>query len=107
MEKHKYHNFFVPVLLKLYPERATNNFIDITGCFTGTYDQNSSICFNLSQSEFAIVEEYDRWLNMDTSEFTVKFKGKILPLGIDYIENYALEINTLTKKRPQVGYKKG
>lgn len=106
MEKHKYHSFFLPILLKLYPERANDEFIDITECLTGTYDQNSAICFNLIQSEYAIVEEYDRWLNMHTSEFTVKFRGKILPLGIEYIENYALEIKMLTKKRPQVGYKK-
>jgi hypothetical protein len=56
MEQHKYHSFFIPILVKLFKEGKQDEFIDVSDCFAGTPQQNAAIFRNLNQSEFAVVK---------------------------------------------------
>ena len=105
MQEHKYHRFFLPILFKLYEERNNENFIDITDCLTGTTDQKVTVVRNLFQSEFAIIQDDSKVDILDSKYNTIEFSGKILPLGIDYVETCMVEYMKANRKNPPVGFK--
>lgn len=107
MELHKYHTFFLPILLKLYQEANTDSYIDITDCLIGTLEQKAVVVKNINKSEFAIVKREARvvYVDSDYKPKPEKFLAKILPLGIEYVENFIKEYQKANKKIPPIGFK--
>jgi hypothetical protein len=105
MQQHKYHRFFLPILIKLYKESKNDTYIDISECLTGTDEQNTVIVRNLRESEFAIVKKEAAIYLGNTVHKKPKYLAKILPLGIDYLENLSQEIQNANRKIPPVGFK--
>lgn len=120
MQKHEYHDFFLPILAKLYQERNNDTFIDITDRLTWTNDQDEAVINNLEIADFATINDdtlYDISSFLPSSKKNVgrnipltidnskKISGKILPLGIAYIENFIEELQRANKKIPPVGFK--
>ena len=105
MQQHPYHKFFLPILLKLYQERKNDIFIDITNCLDVTDDQKVTIIRNLCQSEFALINDDSTVDLLDSKYNTIQFSAKILPLGINYIENFLEDYKEANKTPPPVGFK--
>lgn len=105
MQLHKYHASFISILLKLYKERKNENLIDVTDCFKGTAQQNAIVFQNLNKSELARVKKEARVLLSGSHTKPQKFLATILPLGIEYVENFIREYNESQKERPQIGFK--
>jgi hypothetical protein len=105
MEQHKYHRFFVPILRKLYEGMPNKELIDISEFFTGSEEQNYVILRNLNDSEFAAIKKEAKVDFYKQFQKPPKYFGKILPLGIDYIEKYAQELIKARQKKPPIGFK--
>ena len=102
---HKYHRFFLPILFKLYEEQKNDCLIDITDCLKGTDFQNAAIVKNLNLSEFAVVKKEIIANVLDSKHKPAKFFATILPLGVDYLENFIEEYKKATKNIPPVGFR--
>ena len=105
MQQHKYHKFFLPILFKLYQERNNEDFVNITDCLSGTADQKVTVIRNIFDSEFALIQDDCKVDLLDSKYNTIEFSGKILPLGIDYVENFIEDFQNANKKPTPVGYR--
>lgn len=105
MQQHNYHKFFLPILFKLYQERNNEDFVDITDCLSGNTDQKITVIRNLFDSEFALIQDDCKVDLLDSKYNTIEFSGKILPLGIDYVEKCMVEYMEANKKNPPVGFR--
>jgi hypothetical protein len=105
MQQHKYHKFFLPILFKLYQERNNEDFVDITECLSGTTDQKVTVVRNLFESDFALIQDDSKVDLIDSRFNTIEFSGKILPLGIDYVETFIEDFQNANKKNSPVGFK--
>lgn len=102
---HKYHKSFLPILIKLYEEQQNDSLIDITDCLSGTNAQNAAIVKNLNLSEFAVVKKEARVIVLDSKLKPARFFATILPLGVDYLENFKEEYKKANKKIPPIGFR--
>lgn len=90
MQKEDLHDFFVPILSKLFKEQNSGKFINITDCFTGQdFDFNDTIFLKLNQSEFLLPHPsnpavwdygFKKWIR--------KYQAKILPKGVIYYKEF-------------------
>lgn len=90
MQKHDYHDYFLPILNRLYSQRENKDYIDITDCLKGTPEQNDDVYKNLGNAEFANIND-PLFYDAGTCKYFKKYKAKILPKGIIYAENFLEE----------------
>src|ERR1035437_7328898 len=102
MQHHQYHKSFLPILFKLYQERNNEDFVDITEGLSGTTGQKVTVIRNLFKSEFALIRDDSKVDLLDSRFNTIEFSGKILPLGIDYVENFIKDFQNSNKKNHQL-----
>ena len=86
MTTHPYHEFFLPILTKLLQAEKTDEYIDITDCFTGKPIQDNLIFEKLNKSEFARVKKEAQIISKCNEPKPQRYFGTILPLGIKYLE---------------------
>jgi hypothetical protein len=104
MQIHPYHQFFLPILVRLYETSDIDKYIDITDCLSGTSPQKLDILRQLNESRFA-------WARVDTTLDILTFKtgleaysAIILPLGIQYVQQFLTEYME-TKEVRKVGFR--
>jgi hypothetical protein len=56
-------------------------------------------------SEFAIVKKEARVITLDSKHKPERFFATILPLGVDYLEDFIDEYRKTNKKIPPVGFR--
>ncbi|MBN1184133.1 MAG: hypothetical protein JXB49_17710 [Bacteroidales bacterium] len=104
MEIHAYHDYFLPILIKLAQGGQTTELIDVTECFTGTPEQNYAVFKALNQSEYAKVKKVPRFILQYEEIKPQRYLAMILPLGFEYIKFCREEFEKLTKKSKPVGF---